>query len=64
MMSGSTLIPLFTINILTTASQLYELTAVLIFGIIIDIFNTWFLNAAIVMRYAERQRRKEYHVSI
>ncbi len=64
MMSGSTLTPLFAINILTTAPQLYQLTAVIIFGIIIDIFNTWFLNAAIIMRHAERQRRKEYHVSI
>ncbi len=64
MMSGSTLTPLFALNLLTTAPQLYELTAVLIFGIIIDIFNTWFLNAAIIMRHAERQRRKEYHVSI
>lgn len=64
MMSGSTLIPLFAINILTTAPQLYQLTAVLIFGIIIDIFNTWFLNSAIIIRHAERQRRKEYHVSI
>ncbi len=64
MMSSSTLIPLFAINILTTAPQLYQLTAVLIFGIIIDIFNTWFLNSAIIIRHAERQRRKEYHVSI
>ena len=64
MMSGSTLTPLFALNLLTTAPQLYELTAVLIFGIIIDIFNTWFLNAAIIIRHAERQRRKEYHVSI
>lgn len=64
MMSGSTLTPLFALNILTTAPPLYELTAVLIFGIIIDIFNTWFLNAAIISRYVERQRRKEYHVSI
>lgn len=64
MMSGSTLIPLLAINLLTTASQLYELTAVLIFGIVIDIFNTWFLNAAIILRYAERQRRKEYYVSV
>lgn len=64
MMSGSTLIPLFAINILTTAPQLYQLTAVLIFGIIIDIFNTWFLNSAIIIRHAEKQRRKEYHVSI
>lgn len=64
MMSGSTLVPLFALNLLTTAAQLYQLTAVLIFGIIIDIFNTWFLNAAIISRYAERQRRKVYHVSI
>ncbi len=64
MMSGSTLTPLFALNLLTTAPPLYELTAVLIFGIIIDIFNTWFLNAAIISRYVERQRRKEYHASI
>lgn len=64
MMSGSTLIPLFALNLLTTAPQLYELTAVLIFGIIIDIFNTWFLNAAIIMRHVERRKRKEYYVSI
>ncbi len=64
MMSGSTLIPLLALNLFTTAPQLYQLTAVLIFGIIIDIFNTWFLNAAVISRYAERQRRKEYHVSV
>lgn len=64
MMSASTLIPLSALNLLTTSPQLYQLTAVLIFGIIIDIFNTWFLNAAIISRYAERQRRKEYHVSV
>lgn len=64
MMSASTLIPLSALNLLTTAPQLYQLTAVLIFGIIIDIFNTWFLNAAIISHYAERQRRKEYHVSV
>jgi len=64
MMSGTTLIPLIAINLLTTAPQLYELTAVIIFGIIIDIFNTWFLNAGILLPYVERQRRKEYRVSI
>lgn len=64
MMSGSTLIPLFALNLLTTAPELYQLTAVLIFGIIIDIFNTWFLNGTIISRYAERQRRKEYYVSV
>jgi len=64
MMSGSTLIPLLAINLLTTAPQLFDLTAVLIFGIIIDIFNTWFFNAVIIMRHVERRRRKEYYVSI
>jgi len=64
MMTGTTLIPLFTINLITTAPQLYQLTAVLIFGMIIDIINTWFLNAGIILRYAERQRRKEYYVSV
>ena len=64
MMSGTTLIPLIALNLLTTAPQIYELTAVLIFGITIDIINTWFLNAAILIRHAEGKRRKEYYVSI
>ncbi|HDI12914.1 MAG: hypothetical protein DRN83_01235 [Hadesarchaea archaeon] len=63
MMNCSTLIPIVSLNVITTAPQLSQLTAVLIFGIIIDIFNTWFLNAAILLRHVERQRRKGYHVS-
>jgi len=63
MMNCSTLIPIVSLNVITTAPQLSQLTAVLIFGIIIDIFNTWFLNAAILLRHVERQRRREYHVS-
>ncbi|HID61045.1 MAG TPA: hypothetical protein EYP46_04205 [Hadesarchaea archaeon] len=64
MMNCSTLIPIVSLNVITTAPQLYQLTAVLIFGIIIDIFNTWFLNATIISRHVERQRRKTYHVDI
>jgi preprotein translocase subunit SecF len=64
MMSGSTLVPLFALNLLTTAPQLYELTAVLIFGITIDIFNTWFLNASIISRYVEKRKGRGYYVGI
>jgi len=55
---------LLSLNILTSAMQLNVLTAMLIFGIAINILNTWFLGAGILLRHAERQRGKEYHVSL
>jgi len=55
---------LLSLNIITSAMQLNVLTAMLIFGIAINIFNTWFLGAGILLRHAERQQGKEYHVSL
>lgn len=64
MMSGTTLIVLLTLNLFTTVPALDQLSAVLIFAIIIDIFNTWFLNAGILLRHTQKQLRREFHVSI
>lgn len=64
MMSGTTLIVLITLNLLTTASLLAELSAVLIFGIIIDIFNTWFLNAGLLLWRGQKLMGKEFYVSV
>ncbi len=64
MMSGTTLIVLLTLNLFTTVPALDQLSAVLIFAIIIDIFNTWFLNAGILLRHTQKQLRRESYVSI
>ncbi len=63
MIGGTTIIALAAIDILTTAPLLYELSTVLIFGILATLVNTWFLNVGVLLRYAERQRRREYYVS-
>lgn len=63
-MCCTTLLVLITINIFMTAPALDQLSAVLIFGIVADIFNTWFMNAGLLLRHVERQQRREYHVSL
>jgi preprotein translocase subunit SecF len=55
---------LLSLDILTSAMQINVLTFMLIFGIAINILNTWFLGAGILLRHAERQRGKEYHVTL
>lgn len=64
MMSGTTLLAVVAINVITITPALYQLTAVLIFGILIGTINTWFLNAGMVLWYAERLKKREYYVSI
>ncbi|MDI6642472.1 MAG: hypothetical protein QMD95_00210 [Candidatus Hodarchaeaceae archaeon] len=55
---------LLSLNILTSAHELNVLTAVLVFGIAINIINTWFLGAGILLRHVERLKVREYHVAI
>jgi preprotein translocase subunit SecF len=65
LMTGVLLVVILLIlNIVTSAMQFNVLTAILIFGIAINILNTWFLGAGILLGRAERQRGKEYHVSL
>ena len=63
-MSVVALAILLSVNILTTANQINELTVALIFGIIVNIVNTWFLSAALFLRHVERKKVVSYHVSI
>ena len=63
MTSGTTLITLVAIEVLTTAPLLYQLSSVLIFGVLVDVVNTWFMNAGMLLWYTERRRRREYYVS-
>jgi preprotein translocase subunit SecF len=64
MMGVLLVVVLLSLNIITSAMQLNVLTVMLIFGVAINILNTWFLGAGILLRHAERQRGKEYHVSL
>jgi len=64
MMSGTTLLAVVAINVITITPALYQLTAVLKFGILVGIINTWFLNAGMVLWYAERLKKREYYVSV
>ncbi|MFH1820819.1 MAG: hypothetical protein ABH852_00030 [Methanobacteriota archaeon] len=63
-MSVVALSVLLSINILTTASLINELTLALVFGIIVNIVNTWFLGVVFFMRHVERKKVVSYHVSI
>ena len=60
MMSGTTVLAMFMINILTVAPALYQLSSVLIFGILVDIVNTWFLNAGILLWHLSRIKEGVY----
>ena len=63
MTAGTTITVLVAINLLTTAPLLYELSAALIFGVLADLINTWFLNVGVLSRHIERRQRREYYVS-
>ena len=55
---------ILSINILVTAVQIKELTFAIIFGLIINVINTWFLSAAVILRRIEKRKVMGYHVGI
>jgi len=63
-MSAVALAILLSINILTTTSQIDELTFAVIFGIVVNVVNTWFLSSVIILRHIERKKVVSYHVSV
>jgi preprotein translocase subunit SecF len=64
MTQGTTIVALITIDVIMhSSSLLFELATVLIFGIISDTFNTWFLNVGVLLRNIEHKQRREYYVS-
>ncbi len=64
MITGTTIATMVAVNLLVTHPQIDQLSAALVFGLIADLFNTWFLNAGVMIRYAERVGRKEYYVAL
>ena len=64
MITGTSLATMICINILVTNPSITQLVTVLTFGLAGDLFNTWFLNGGALIWYTERQKRKEYYVSL
>lgn len=63
-MDALVVVLLLSLNILTSAHEINVLTAVLIFGIVINIINTWLLGAGILLRHLERRKVVGYHVTL
>lgn len=59
-MSTTTAVAMLALNIISTAPELEQLSAVLVIGILVDMMNTWLLNSSLVTRYAEKSGGK-YH---
>jgi len=64
MITGTTIATMAAVNLLVTNASIDQLSIVIVFGLIGDLFNTWFLNAGMLIRYAERKKGKEYYVSL
>ena len=63
MMILTTLAALFALNVFTTHPTLDYLSAALILGLIADLFNTWFLNAGVLIWHTKRRERREFYVA-
>ena len=64
MITGTSLATMICINVLVTNPSITQLATVLTFGLAGDLFNTWFLNGGVLVWHTERQKRKEYYVSL
>ena len=60
-MTGTTLAALVSMLIISYFSQIFvifDIAAVLLFGLIADIPSTWFMNASVLLWYIEKKERK------
>ncbi|MEM2265585.1 MAG: MMPL family transporter [Candidatus Hadarchaeales archaeon] len=55
LVNGTTFLVLLFVNLFTTSKLVDELTFPLLTGMVFDAVNTWFLNAALVLRKRERR---------
>lgn len=53
-MSSTSAAALIALNLITTAPELQQLSAVIVIGILFDMMNTWLLNSGIIMRHTEK----------
>jgi preprotein translocase subunit SecF len=64
MITGTTIATMAVVNLFVTNASIDQLSIVIVFGLIADLFNTWFLNAGILIRHAGRKKGKEHYVSL
>ena len=55
-MSGTTLAVMTVIYLITPSKILQQIAMVLIFGLIFDFINTWFMNSSILKIWLERKK--------
>ncbi len=55
LVNGTTFLVLFLVNLFTTSKLVDELTFPLLTGMVFDVVNTWFLNAAVALSKKERR---------
>ncbi len=59
-MNATTIAALLTMLVLSFTTQMlvvFEISAVLLFGLIVDLSSTWFMNAPVLLWYVERRER-------
>lgn len=62
-MSSTSATAILALNLLTSAPELYQLSAVLIIGILVDMINTWFLNSGLILMH-QKNKVEKYHARI
>jgi preprotein translocase subunit SecF len=56
-MIGATLAALLALFVITTSPVISQIASILLIGLVLDVINTWFLNAPLLRWYMERLKR-------
>ncbi len=62
-MSTTSAAAMIALNLVTTAPELNQISAVIAIGILVDMVNTWLLNSGLIIRHQESEEDK-YHARI
>lgn len=62
-MSSTSAAAMVVLNLVATATELNQISAVLVIGILVDMLNTWFLNSGMIVHLKKGEEAK-YHARI
>lgn len=62
-MSSTSAAAMIALNLMTSAPELEQISAVLVIGILVDMVNTWLLNSGLILNHVKRKEEK-YHARI
>lgn len=62
-MSSTSAAAMVVLNLVTSAPELEQISAVLVIGILVDMANTWLLNSGLIMRH-HGEKGEKYHARI